>query len=438
MRVMQVPFCYFPDPPGGTEVYVRGLVRELGRLGIDACVAAPGRTAAQYEFDGVPVHRYLDLSFTASAAAFAEVLDRVRPSIVHFHGFNGAVNSACATGARSRGIPVVWTYHTPIFSCGRGTMMRFGDTPCDGKFIARRCTACAAERLSGSRLAGLILGSVPTAVSAFMRRTIPGAIGTALGLRSALIAKNEEFRRAMALADRVVAVCEWVRNVLVVNGVEEGRILLSRQGVMQEMAPIREQPNRGSTNPLRLAYFGRIDPSKGIDLVIDAVRALPEAALRLDVFGVLQPGLGQEGYMQTLRNRASGDPRIQFLSPVAPEETPATMSPYDFVVVPSRGLETGPLVVLEAFAAGVPVLGSRLGGLEEIVDDGVDGILVGVDSLVEWIVVLSGLLSSRARAANLRANVRYPRTAADVAREMVQLYHDVVTKNEVPIGSVLH
>ena len=56
----------------------------------------------------------------------------------------------------------------------------------------------------------------------------------------------------------------------------------------------------------------------------------------------------------------------------------------DFVAVPSRLLETGPLVVLKSFAAGIPVLGTRLGGIAELVTDGVDGMLFAPDDPAAW------------------------------------------------------
>ena len=61
---------------------------------------------------------------------------------------------------------------------------------------------------------------------------------------------------------------------------------------------------------------------------------------------------------------------------------------YDLLAVPSRTFETGPLVVLEAFAAGVPVIGSNLGGVNELVRHEVNGLLVEPPALSGWVSAL--------------------------------------------------
>jgi len=107
------------------------------------------------------------------------------------------------------------------------------------------------------------------------------------------------------------------------------------------------------------------------------------------------------------------------------------LSAYDFVAVPSRWLETGPLVVLEAFAAGVPIIGSRLGGIAELVRDGMDGILIEADSVGAWSATLQRLCDDRALVERLRWNIRYPRTMDDVADDMIALYHRLPARRAV-------
>jgi len=95
------------------------------------------------------------------------------------------------------------------------------------------------------------------------------------------------------------------------------------------------------------------------------------------------------------------------------------------LAVSSQWLETGPLVVLEAFAAKVPVIGSRLGGIAELVRDGVDGLLVEPSSTEDWAKKLRRLMDDPSLLLRLRSNVRAPRTITTVANEMASIYQSL-------------
>lgn len=426
--VLHVAFGYFPDAAGGTEVYVRGLVRALADHGIAGAVAAPGMATDHYAMDGVPVWRYRAQPATGATSGFAAVLDALRPDLVHFHALSPAVNADCARAAKARRLPVVWTYHTPTLSCARGTMMRFGAVPCDGEFKVWRCTACAAHALSGSRVVAGALATLPTPASALLGRRVPGRIGTALGMRAYQIRRDAGFRAAMAEADCIVAVCDWVRAALLANGIPMERVVVSRQGLAQTV-PCKPTPRPSDPqDPLRVAYFGRIDPTKGVHLLVEALARIPEIPVRLDIRGVVQPGA--EHRLAALRSQAARDSRIRFLEPLGMDAVPEAMSAYDLVAVPSRLLETGPLVVLEAFAAGVPVLGSRLGGIAELVRDGVDGVLLPVGDATAWAAAIERLARDRGKVAQLRAGVRPPRTMAAVAEDMIGIYRRLLNRLE--------
>src|ERR1043166_4426728 len=98
MRVLHVPFCYYPDPIGGTEVYVESLTHFQRRSGIDAMVAAPGSENNTYSHAGHTVHRFKTAASLSlrelygegdpqAAEFFRDILERVRPDIVHLHAF---------------------------------------------------------------------------------------------------------------------------------------------------------------------------------------------------------------------------------------------------------------------------------------------------------------------------------------------------------------
>jgi glycosyltransferase involved in cell wall biosynthesis len=100
-----------------------------------------------------------------------------------------------------------------------------------------------------------------------------------------------------------------------------------------------------------------------------------------------------------------------------------TIRKYDALVVPSVWLETGPLVVLEAFAAGVPVIGSRLGGIAEMVRDGEDGLLfeAGCPSKLASAIQIFERVQPI-----LRSNVGEPKTSGEVASQHLKLYKELL------------
>jgi glycosyltransferase involved in cell wall biosynthesis len=235
------------------------------------------------------------------------------------------------------------------------------------------------------------------------------------------------FADLMRKTDRVVAVCLWARKALRLNGVPDDKIVLCRPGLPRAAAgaatPRTTFRDVAAPGILRLGWFGRLDPAKGLDTLIDAVRRVPEAPLRLDIFAVRQAG--SERYARRLERDAAGDRRIGFRAALPGYAVREAMGQCDIVAVPSRCLETGPLVVLEAFDAGTPVLGARLGGIAELVSDGADGILVPPEKPAAWAAAILDLANRPAEIARLRGGIRPPRTIDAVAGEMADVYRSL-------------
>jgi glycosyltransferase involved in cell wall biosynthesis len=437
--VLHVPFTYFPDPVGGTEVYVAGLARAMSAAGLSNAIAAPGASDDAGEHEGIPVYRFagspnpgLDAAYGKpdedAARAFSILVGRLRPRLVHLHSRTAAVSERLVDVAHGHGAKVVFTYHTPTVSCVRGTMMWMGAQPCDGRLDVRRCTRCLLQDHGAPAPLDLAFASLPQAVGELIGTAgVGGGVFTALRASALVGGSHRRFRALMDKADRIVAVSDWVREVLLENGVPPAKILLCRQGV--ESSPTTEiatpvSRDAAAGGPLRIGYFGRIDPTKGIDLLVEAFSRSPGDAARLDIYGVVQAG--SEVYAASLERAAAADRRVSVHSALAPGQVCEAMANCDLVAVPSRLLETGPMVVLEAFAAGAPVLGARLGGIAELVRDGVDGVLVKADDPSAWADAISALAANPAKIAELRGAVRPPRTMADVTRDMIALYETML------------
>ena len=440
MRILHVPYSFYPDPAGGTEVYVDGLATWQQSSGCVTAVAAPAAVAARYNHGGIPVWRFpvspnlglRDLygdGDEIAAKAFGQILDEFNPDVLHLHAVTSAISVRLAEQAVNRGVPIVLNYHTPTVSCSRGTLLRWGSTICDGKLDLRTCTACTLHGRGLARPLATLVASLPVSASRGIgRANLAGGKWTALRMPELIDLRIRSFHRLMQMVERVIALCDWTRELLVRNGVAANKITLCRQGISWQSDDSSAQAPRPFRLPLRAAFLGRLDATKGVHLLVQALKSDGALPVYLDIFGVQQGETGRR-YAAELQTMIAGDPRIRMLPPLPSGEVVPLLRDYDLVVVPSQWLETGPLVVLEAFAAGTPVIGSNLGGIAELVTDGVDGLLVDpASSPAAWADSLRRVCSEPDLLVAMRAGIRPPRHTRDTALEMSPLYENLVRK----------
>jgi glycosyltransferase involved in cell wall biosynthesis len=437
VRALQATAWYPPYHTGGTEVYLEGLVGSLRAHGVESAVLVPRHTGAPdaYELAGTLVETYPVNAAPAPNEmregrphlefdAFQARLQAHRGSIYHQHSWSRGCGPHHLRAARELGLKTVLTVHVPGNICLRGTMLRYGTRPCDGRVEERLCGACWAHARGLPRAAARMVAGLPLAVAQHARRgRTRGA--AALAARALGVEQRSQLNEMIGNADRVVAVCAWLCHALAANGVPRERLVLSRQGLptafLDAARDAAAAPRCAIKGPLKLLYVGRCHPVKGIDIAVRAVRTQSaEVGVQLSIHAL--PGAADEAaYAQRVRKLAGGDPRIAFGEPLQRDEVAAAMARHDALVVPSLWLETGPLVVLEAQAAGLYVLGSRLGGIAELIGAGDGGELVEAGSVRAWSAAIERLAERRARGALIR-QPREVRTIAAAAAEMAELY----------------
>ncbi len=201
----------------------------------------------------------------------------------------------------------------------------------------------------------------------------------------------------------VIAACRFVLEPLA-SVVGAGRSRVIYNGI----APV-ERERRGPRDGWRIGVIGRIAPEKGQLEFVQAVRLiLPQLARRQQrcEFVVCGDALfSKPHYSRQVRAAAEGLP-IEFTG--WRDDVGDVLSELDLLVVPSAAVEATTRVILEGFSAGVPVLAFRSGGIPEIVEDGITGILSAptaadlASKVLEFFshgVTLLDSISRRARAA---------------------------------------
>jgi len=200
---------------------------------------------------------------------------------------------------------------------------------------------------------------------------------------------------------------------------------------------VRGRLTTSVTDPL-VGIVGRVDPEKGIDLVVRAVAALPGARARAHLVVVGSPAFGSDAHVARLEEDAArllGD-RVRFVGRV--DDVPGTLRALDVVVNASVAEPFG-LSVLEAQAVGVPVVATRSGGVTDFLTDGDNALLVPVGDAAAMAGALERLLEDPDLRTRLTRRGR-ARAEADhgidlFADALADLYRGLAHRPPDPVGA---
>ena len=434
MRIVQAVGWYLPTSTGGTEVYVSELSKRLRAAGHEVLIAAPetlGQRERTYDEGGFPVYRYpipprvtRDESqgrvIVRGAELFHEWLRRMQPDVVHMHTYVTGLGLAELRVAKALGAKVIATTHSASlgFTCQRGTMMRWGSKLCDGLVRPAKCAACQLEHRGVAKPLALGAAMIPASIGT-VGRGIPGGLGTTIGMTNLITYNQSAQREMLALVDRFVVLSDWARNVLLANGAPSNKIVLNRLGVRFPPAP---SPSGRPGSPLTVAYIGRFDPIKGVTDFARAISMVPRSApIRFEFHGPVQYRTDL-AVLDRLKSIVGPDAWVIFGGELDAAGVQAALNRIHVLCCPSRAVEGGPTVALEAHAAGVPVIGSDIPALSELVCDQANGRLYPSGDARALAGILRDLAANPGLVNQWRASLPDVRTMDDVTSDYLGMY----------------
>ena len=447
MRVLFAAHQFFPEHRAGTETLTLGLARALSERGHETAVFAAKRSVPagdirpgavqDYEFDGVPVRRVgrpqeslarsyrLNYDNPLMALRLGEHLREFAPDVVHFTHLQG-LSANVIPAVKETGVPAVYTATDFWTICPVVDLLRHDGALCTGPDDAH-CPRCVASRQPGSKVAEAVRrtpGPALSAAASLSRTSLSERLPALERLRS-LSERPAYIRELVNSLDRILAPTHLMRDLLVRNGVREDLVEISRYGLDASHLDVSRKKDGSRT---RFGFIGTLGPHKGLDLLLRAFRRLPPGLdASLTIYG--EPG-GFEEFHERLRRMAEGDDRVSFAGPFPPERLGAVLSEMDVLVVPSRWYENAPLVVYSAFAAGIPVVATGVGGLSEVVEDGRNGLLFPLEDAEALSRCLGRMAGEPGLLVRLRQGIEPVKSLGESAEEMESLYNGLVSTSD--------
>lgn len=263
-------------------------------------------------------------------AKFNKLLDDFKPEIVHLNNIHTHLSPIIAELAHNRGIKVVWTLHDYKLLCPRYDCLRNGNDICELCFNEDKSSCKTYKCMKGSTLASFI------------------------GYKEATTWNR---RRLEKCTDVFICPSKFMEQKMAQGGFNSKKLvsLCNFIDIDKCKKDTYEKENY-------YCYVGRLSHEKGVKTLIKAAQKLPYKLVII----------GGGPLSDELKNETTNT-NIEFVGYKQWDEIKEIVSKARFSVIPSEWYENNPLSVIEAQCLGTPVLGANIGGIPELIENGITG-----------------------------------------------------------------
>ena len=377
---------------GGSETYYFGLAELLRKAGHEVIFFSMKDDKnlpceqSEYFVSNVDFNGELNIRDKVNAAArmvysleakkkISALIEKEQPDIVHINLFHRVLTASIVDAAKKHHIPVVFTMHDLNCFCPNHTMLDHG----------KICEAC---------LHGNYLNCVKRVCFKNSRA------------KCLMAALESEYNKLSGLYNKIdlyITPSEFYRKKMIESGLTRNKIVCFRNFLPDnKFEPLKY------VNGSYYLYFGRLSAEKGIMTLLKAVQNVPE--MRLEIAGT---GPMEQELQNFVRN-GKMENRVHFNGFLSGKSLTDLIIEAKCIVLPSEWYENGPYSIMEAMAAGKPVIVSGEGGLPEIVQDGENGFICDAfrpNSLAECIRKMEQL-----------NDIQYDQMAANASKRAAQMF----------------
>jgi glycosyltransferase involved in cell wall biosynthesis len=384
---------------GGAEVSAYALFSGLREIGVDAIfigaceygdknrlVLASDHEYAIY-YDREHYDHFYHLAVPAVERQLLKILRDHRVTVVNFHHFLTLGLNSLRAARSLKGVRCYYTLHEFLAICHN-----------DGQMVTR-----AAQLLC-------VKASNEACVSCFPQHP-----------RTQFTQRRETMLDVLGAFDGFIAPSHFLADRYINWGLPSDRMAVIENGLRKDAElPDRKRSNASWT----FGYFGQINPYKGVDLLLDAAQLIAAdaefaATIKLRIHGnfVGQASSFLERFEQSMRDL----PFLSYRGPYNSSSVYELMSECDYVVVPSKWWENSPVVIQEAYAVGVPVICTGIGGLAEKVREGISGLHFARGDASDLLRALK-IAADQKVADSLKSGIPAVASAAEMGRNYLKFF----------------
>ncbi len=415
LNILLCTHIFFPKNRAGTEVLTYELAQGLKSLGHDISILTgepedniyykvkPWITSGDYE--GLLVYR---LHYGTKRNAFLNHIDiperieltqnlinTIKPDLVHFNhliGFSTKIISII----RSMRIPVVFIPTDFWAICPKITLLRtFDQSLCDGPKDIVNCLRCFKHMPKYS--AQLLIKASQSPI----RNILPK-----LNVVDSLIKRQDIIINNINSADKILPATHFLKEKLISQSIKQNKIKVVSYGVDIGLIPSKISiPNRFTDkSPLHLGFIGSLVELKGPHIIVDALKCLGNDKKRvvLDIYGQFDDN---NSYHQRLKTKIEDiGPSVQLKGVFPHHKMGEVLRSFHFLIVPSIWHEDTPLVLCSALSAGIPAIVSKVGGMTEVINEGINGFSFPVGDSRSLSAIILEILNNPRRLASIFEN----------------------------------
>lgn len=339
MKVLLINECHYPR--GGADIVYLNTGRILASHGHEVHFFSIGSLKnapcddQKYFFrssDNV-FKRFIEVYYNKSAMRALEKMIRdVKPDVAHIHLLWGVLTPSVLKVLRDNEIPTIHTAHDYLMCCPVNHFLDKEGRICE-KCKQRGFFECIKNRCYKGNLA-----------------------------KSIVLATEFRFRNLFFPPEKFLSGIIFVSQFSREKHFEHKESLRHIPNIVLYNCAKKEETT--IDNAQYFLFFGRLSEEKGVDVLINAFKELPDFALKIVGGGPLRSKLEQ---------LAGGASNIEFLGFKKKEELVSIIRDSRFVIIPSRCYENNPMTIVESYSLGRPVIGSRIGGIPEVIEEGKTG-----------------------------------------------------------------